>query len=177
LPNLTNAARGYSIAFDALITSGERPQNVEAISHLLPDIQNRLLSEPGNEDAVRALGRLHLASGDVRAARQLYEDAAQRFPGANWYWVGLSRIEIDRKGDLENAEKWLTKAISGRVVKKPPIWVVVEARDAHFLRATLRERRGDIEGARSDLESALALSHNWLPAKSMLQILPPSRKP
>ena len=177
LPDLTNAARGYSIAFDALITTGESPQDVEAIARLLPELQKRLLSQPGNEDAVRALGRLYLAAKDVHAARQVYEGAAKRFPLADWYWVGLSRIEIDRKGDLENAEKWLTKAISSRGADKPPIWVVVDARDAHFLRATLRERKGDVEGARSDLESALALSHDWLPAKSMLQILPPPRKP
>lgn len=76
----------------------------------------------------------------------LWNAASERAPGSYRTWVGLSRA-LRLTGDLDGAERAIERAIA----------LYPDSRSAHVTRAYARLLRGDVVGARADIEKVKAL--------------------
>ncbi len=110
-------------------------------------VEKRRIAEafPGMSSAHAALGRELEAFGDPEGAARAYKAALAAMPGDTDALLGLVTLAVDYGGDLQAAEEIAARLSGGRP----------DDAELAGLRAALREKRGDVAGARAILEEAL----------------------
>lgn len=165
--DLEQAAKGYTLAFDALTIASEARPVIEGFSMELKAARMRLEAGPAGRERTRALLRLYTVTGESVTQRALLANLSLGARSESYVELGLARQDLER-GDLSAAERRLGRALEQPAVDGPV--PDVDRRDALLLRARVhaqrctREKVCNEEAFRSDLDAARSITPDWAPA-------------
>jgi tetratricopeptide (TPR) repeat protein len=165
---------GFAIVIDTLLELGISERGSQLFFEtMIRRMRERLEAFPESLGQARALSRLYFLSGDTVKNQHLLQETVNTAPTALFVLVGLARLEIERdSGGFGKARDLLDRAIATGTSPSGLYTEDIDRRDAFYLRARVRTKQGEYEGAREDFEQTLKISPDWSPAKLGLRSLP-----